>query len=116
MIWLLRQTQGDPLLAVNLDGARHHPVHQTIEISRNKYLLGKNKRPVFRVVKKWRQVRCIVPSKGKQKETKERNHENETTSPENVKCWKITLSGLETCSPAVMYTRMKPNKRYKPGN
>ena len=36
--------------------------------------------------------RYIAPIKSKQKETKERNHENETTSPGNVKRWKITLS------------------------
>ena len=65
--WLLRQTQQDPLRAINLDGARRHSTHQTIE-----------KLPAFWIVKNLRQVRYIAPNKGKQKETKERNHKNVT--------------------------------------
>ena len=68
------------------------------------------------VVKKLRRVRCITPNKDKQNEAKERNSKNETTPPGNVKYWKMSLSGLQTLSPAVIYTRMTPNKRYKPGN
>ena len=114
-MWLLRQTQQDPLHAINFDGVGRHPAHQIRE-KRNKYLLDENKKPVFHVIKKLRRVRHIAPNKGKQKETKERKHKKETTSPGNIKCWKMSLSGHQIPSPGVMYARMKSNKGYKPGN
>ena len=76
----------------------------------------KTKKPVFCVKRTFRQVIYIALTKGKQKETKERNHKSETTPQGNVKYWKVLLSRLRTPSPAVIYARMKSNTRYKPGD
>ena len=83
---------------------------------RNKYLLDENRNPAICVFKTLRRARYIALKKGKQKETKERHCKNETTFPGNIKCQKISLSEHQTSSPAVMYVRLQPNKRYKPGD